>query len=92
MRTGRKPLQRLLNSFPVKALRHEWEAKGRTKIDVINYVMSKVEVQNISNFVEKSMGLTKQHVCLYEHDLKRLSLRANNERLAPSPRGTSKKI
>lgn len=70
---ARPPLRRLLNIFPVTSLRSEWDIGGRTKIDVIDGVLSKVNAQNIARFVEKSMDLTKQHVHLFEHDLKRLA-------------------
>src|SRR4051812_14898823 len=68
-----QPIRRLLHSFPVNALRAEWQAKGRTKDDVINFVVSKIDLKNISDFIEKSIGLTKQHVYLFEHDLKQLA-------------------
>jgi hypothetical protein len=35
--------------------------------------VSKVDITNITSFVEKSAGLTKQHISLFEHDLKNLS-------------------
>jgi hypothetical protein len=67
------PLRRLLNVFPVSSLRGQWKVKGRTKLDVIDDVVSNISVQNIANFVEGHMGLTKQHIHLFEHDLKQLS-------------------
>jgi hypothetical protein len=68
-----RSLRRLLNIFPVNSVRAERKTSDRTKIDVINSVVSKVGVNNIADFVERSMGLTTQHIFLYEHELKRLS-------------------
>jgi hypothetical protein len=72
-RVPSKPLNRLLNIFPVAAMRAQWKIGGRTKLDVIDGVIAKIHTANITDFVEKSMGLTKQHIYLYEHDLKRLA-------------------
>jgi hypothetical protein len=72
-RAAEKPLGRLLNVFPVAAMRAEWDIKGRTKSDIISAVVARINTANITDFVEKSMGLTKQHIYLFEHDLKHLT-------------------
>lgn len=68
----RPPLRRLLNIFPVASLRSEFGIGGRTKMDVIDRVVTEVDILSITQFVEHSMDLTKQHVHLFEHDVARL--------------------
>jgi hypothetical protein len=45
---------------------------------VIDGIVAKIHTANITDFVEKSMGLTKQHIYLFEHDLNRLADLPNN--------------
>jgi hypothetical protein len=42
-------------------------------MDVIDRVVAEIDVRNITQFVEHSMDLTKQHVHLFEHDLAQLA-------------------
>lgn len=61
-------LRRLLNLFPVKAIRANWEeAKGRTKSDVVDAVVAAIDPENVIDFARKNVGLTKQHVYLFAH-------------------------
>src|ERR1700675_3524005 len=61
-------LRRLLSIFPVSDIRAQWEAKGRTKDDAIGEVLSKASEPDIVQFSQTKMGLTKQHIYLFEHD------------------------
>src|SRR4051812_31651673 len=71
-------IHRLLNIFPVAAMRDQWKTGGRSKADVITAIVAKIDRGNIADFVEKSMGLTKQHIYLFSHDIKQLSDLPNN--------------
>ena len=72
-RATARSLSRLLNVFPVAAMRAEWDLRGRTKSDLIGAVVARIDAANITDFVEKSVGLTKQHIFLFEHNLNNLN-------------------
>lgn len=72
-------LRRLLNLFPASAIKDQWkpEGKGKRKGDMVGGVVAATAGSNIVDFCRTEIGLTKQHVRIFSHDL-RLSALPDN--------------
>lgn len=70
MPTDQDTLYRLLNLYPIEALKANWELKGKTKNDVITEILSIAKETQIFTFCKSFQEVTKQHLFLFGNDAK----------------------
>ena len=65
---GRPELNRLLNLYPVHALRQQWAFKGK-KDEIIDQIGRQADRKDIKTFLHAYLTCCKQHVYLYSHEI-----------------------
>lgn len=73
MPTNKDTLFRLLNLYPVEALKKHWEVqKGKLKNEIISEILKIAKEPEIFTFCHSHQEITKQHLFIFEHEAKSL--------------------
>ena len=72
MPTEKTTLFRLLNLYPAEELKDYWQLKSRTKDEAIEQILKLAEEEEVKTFARLKQEVTKQHLFIFENDIKSL--------------------